>query len=263
MIVLVTGASSGLGRALAHQFLQQGYTVYGTSRREQPDENGLRMLQMDVQDARSVEQAIGQIKAREGRLDILVNNAGLGIAGPLEETRLDYAQQVVDTNVLGFLRLLRAVLPLMREQNSGKVINISSIGARFGLPFRGIYCASKSALDIMMEALRYEVEPYGIQSCCIHAGDIRTPINQHRLQSYDPSGSYVRRFTKVYQMIDEEVENGLPAAQVAEKIVKIAAKKRLKPYYAVGKPLQRLSLTLKKILPDAWFERLLRQYSEG
>lgn len=219
------------------------------------------MLQMDVCDSQSVQQAVQAVVAEAGRIDVLINNAGIGIAGPLEEVDLKETQQVFDTNVFGVVRVCKAVLPYMRHQKSGRIFTISSIGSRVGLPYRSIYCSSKAAVDLITESLRPEARPFGIQVAGIHAGDIRTNINAHRIKSYRPDGPYAGPFERTYAMINREVEEGMPATEVAQKIARLIERPYLHPFYSVGKPLQRLSLVLKRVLPGSWFERLLKLYT--
>lgn len=263
MTILVTGASSGLGQAVARQLSRDGHKVFGTSRQERRVESGVDMLKMDLSDNDSIQQAIEHIRRNAGSLDAVVNNAGIGIAGPMEEIDQAALQRTFDINTIGTVRVWQAVLPLMRQQGHGKILNISSIGARVGLPFRGAYCASKASIDLMTEALRMEVKPYGIQVCCIHAGDIRTNINDNRVQSYRKDGPYRDRYERVYQRINQEVKEGVSPQFVAARIAKLLQNDQLKPYYAIGKPLQRLSLLLKKVLPARLFERLISNYANA
>ncbi len=259
--ILITGASSGLGYALARELDQQGYTVFGTSRKPREDWGGVRMLQMDVRDQLSVEQAVEQLLRESGSIDIAINNAGIGIAGPLEECDMEHVAQVLDTNVMGVIRVCKAVIPHMRQSGKGQIFTISSIGARVGLPYRSVYCASKSAVDLITESLRIETQRFGIQVIGIHAGDIQTNINAHRIKDYDPEGPYAESFERAYAIIDQEVEEGKPAEEVARSIARLIGRRRLHPFYAIGKPLQRLSLFLKRLLPGIWFERIISRYS--
>jgi len=263
MTILVTGASSGLGQAIARQLSRNGHRVFGTSRQPQLDGSEVEMLKMDLSDNDSIRRVVEQIRLAAGGIDALVNNAGIGIAGPMEEVGQADLQRAFDINTIGTVRVWQAVLPLMREQGHGKILNISSIGARVGLPFRGVYCASKASVDLMTEALRMEVKPYGIQVCCIHAGDIRTNINANRVQSYRKDGPYRERYERVYDSISQEVEEGVSPQFVAARVAKLLQRKQLKPYYAIGKPLQRLSLFLKKLLPAQLFERLISSYANA
>jgi len=260
-VVLITGASSGLGQALAGQLAEKGYRVYGTSRR--PRENALpyQMVAMDVQDEASVHSAVASIVKKEGRLDAVINNAGIGIAGPLEQLGLDNIEKVLDTNVKGVVRVIQAALPHLR-QSKGRIVNISSIAALFGLPYRGAYCASKAAVDLITEALRMELAAFGVQACSIHAGDIQTNINANRIRDYDPEDlTYKESFERVYADIDKDVNNGLPAEEVARQVIRALESPRLRRYYTAGKPLQRLSILARRLLPARVFEKIIRGYS--
>lgn len=260
-VILITGASSGLGQALARQLAEKGHRVYGASRNPGPDNLPYQMIAMDVQDGNSVRRAVTIIVEKEGRLDAVVNNAGIGIAGPLEQLSMDNIEKVLDTNVKGAVRVIQAALPHLR-QSRGRVINISSIGALFGLPYRGIYCASKAAVDLITEALRMELAAHGVQACSIHAGDIQTNINANRIKDYDPEDpTYRESFERVYADIDKDVDKGLPAEEVARQVIQVLESPRLRPYYAIGKPLQRLSILAKRLLPAYLFEKIIRGYS--
>ncbi len=262
-VTLITGASSGLGKALAEYLSARGYRVYGTSRSPSSDNLPYSMVRLDLADATSIEQAIQTIINREGHIDLLINNAGLGIAGPLEELRIDHVQQVFDANVIGLIRVVQAVLPAMRARRRGRIINISSIGAVVGLPFRGLYCASKSAVDMLSETLRLEVERFGIEVCSVRAGDIRTAINQHRFMDFNPDNpAYADTFPRVAKAINHEVDEGMPPEEVARQIYRLLQKRKLPPTSSVGKWLQRAAILAKRILPGKWFESIIKSYTK-
>lgn len=261
-VILITGASSGLGKALAETLSARGHIVYGTSRRPSGQALPYRMIAMEVKDENSVQQGIQHIIGREGRIDVVINNAGIGLAGPTEQLRACNIRELLEVNVLGIVRVCQAVLPHMRARGSGRIINISSIGAVIGLPYRGLYCASKSAVSILTESLRMEIAPFGIQACCVRAGDTQTNINAHRIKDFRPEDpAYNQRFSRVYAAIDREVEEGMPAGEAARQIARLIDKPRLRRYYTVGKPLQRAALWVKRLLPDALFEKLMARYS--
>ena len=156
-VALITGASSGIGRACATHLAACGVRVYGTSRIASAGQDPFPMLQMDVTDDQSVQRAIEAIIHREGRLDIVVNNAGIAVAGPLELTSVEEAKRQIDVNLFGAFRVCRAVLPIMRNQGGGYIVNIGSIGGLIAIPFQPLYSASKFALEGMTESLRLEV----------------------------------------------------------------------------------------------------------
>ncbi len=261
-VVLITGASSGLGKALAEYLHRQGYRVYGASRRPQPAAP-YPTLVMDVTDATSVENAVKALTEREPRIDVLVNNAGIGLAGPLEYLQMTNVKQVFDTNVFGVIRVCQAVLPIMRRQGEGRIIHIGSIGGEFGLPFRGAYSATKAALAILSDSLRFETKPFGIQSTTVLAGDMATPINDHRLKDTRPDDTvYAQTFEAVYAAMDHHVAHGLTAEEAAQRIEPLLRRKRLRSRYVIGPRGQELSVWLKKILPAAWMERILESYAK-
>jgi short-subunit dehydrogenase len=170
-VVLITGASSGIGQALAYTLMEKGYKVYGTSRGIKNEEtikakNGsgfIKMIPLDVCSEVSVKNAVDYILQRELAIDILVNNAGFGIAGSVEDTSPEEALSQFDTNFFGVLRMIRAVLPKMREQKNGLIINVSSVAGLISVPYQSMYSASKYAVEAMTETLRLEVKPFGIR----------------------------------------------------------------------------------------------------
>ncbi len=259
-VILVTGASSGLGQAIAEE-LAQNHTVYGTSRSKKDNTGTYKMIALDVRDESSISSAVEEVISKEGRLDVVINNAGLGIAGPVEELDIDKMKTAFDTNVFGIVRICRQTLQHLRA-SKGKMINISSIGSMFGLPYRSAYCASKAGLNMINETLRMELKQFGVQSTAILAGDIQTNINQNRLTSVVPEDSpYHENFVKVYEGIDKDVDSGVTPEYIAKRVAKLVNQKSLKRTYAIGKPLQKLSLTVKKIVPDFIFEKIIRTYS--
>jgi NAD(P)-dependent dehydrogenase (short-subunit alcohol dehydrogenase family) len=259
-VVLITGASSGLGLTIGQHLAKTGHTVYGTSRRESHDQ-GFPILQADVTDGNSVREAVTQILNRHGRLDVLINNAGLGIASPVESAQIEDVQRVFDTNVTGVIRMVQAALPQMRRQGFGLIINISSIGAEMGLPYRGIYSASKAAIERITEALRTELAPFGIQACSIQPGGVRTNINQNRLTAPLPEDNVYREsFETAYRIINKSVDEGLDADIFAALIEGLLQTKTVKPKYRVGKRLEHLSVLLKRILPPTMFENMIRKH---
>ncbi|RYD87403.1 MAG: SDR family oxidoreductase [Sphingobacteriales bacterium] len=260
-VILVTGASSGLGEEMAAHLARVGHTVYGTSRSIEGQDKPFHTLNMDVTSADSISTAVERILAEEGRIDIVVNNAGLGIAGPVEELSVPDVQRVLDTNVTGVLRVTQAVLPAMRKQGSGKIINISSIGSEIGLPYRGLYSASKAAVDRLTEALRTELAPFGIQACIVQPGGVRTDINKNRIRVDLPEGSpYQASFEHTYRLIDESVSKGLPPEAFGRLVEEIIATSRLRRVYRLGKPIEKLSVLLKRLLPANRFDKMIRKH---
>lgn len=180
-VVLITGASSGLGYAMATRLRQRGYRVYGTSRHAQPRERfPWPMFQLDVQSDHDVETCIAQLLATEQRIDVLINNAGCALIAAVEETSIEDTRMQMETNFFGAVRMMMSVLPTMRRQNSGHIVNISSISGLVGMPFAGAYSASKHALEGISESLAHELRGAGIRVTLIEPDGMRTGI---RLQS--------------------------------------------------------------------------------
>jgi len=259
-VVLITGASSGIGLAIGRYLITRGFKVYGTARdpAKYAERTEFELLPMEVRDPLSIGKAVDTIIAREGRLDILINNAGVGITGPVEETPLEAVRKVMEINFLGPISLIRAVLPLMRKQNAGLVINITSIAGYMGLPFRGYYSASKGALELLTEALRLETSGSGILFTSLAPGDFATNIAAGRYHAPVLEQSpYKEDYERSLRLMNEHVSQGQDPLRVAEKVYAIICKKHPKVHYRVGRPLQRFSLLLKKLLPDKLYEKLL------
>ena len=180
-VILITGASSGFGKVTAQTLAGKGYVVYGTSRRIANGNIGqIRMLIADVTDENSVRSAVNRIMDEQGHIDVLINNAGMGIGGALEMATDEEISSQMDTNFMGMVRMCRAVLPIMRKQRQGKIINISSIAGRIAVPYQGFYSASKFAIEGYSEALSMEVYPFGIKVCVVEPGDFNTGFTASR-----------------------------------------------------------------------------------
>ena len=260
-VILITGASTGLGEHMATYLVQKGYTVFGTSRSIEQQQKPFHTLDMDVCSEESVQKAVARILQEQGRIDVLINNAGLGIAAPVESLPIADVQRVFDTNVVGVIRTIQAVLPSMRAKKSGLIINISSIAAEAGLPYRGAYSASKAAVDRLTEALRLELTPFGIQACYVQPGGTRTDINKNRLKVSLPADSvYKETFDRTYALIDESVSQGIEPDVFGPLIEKIIQSPQVERSYRVGKPLEKFSVLLKRLLPTGVYERMIRNH---
>src|SRR5437764_9797874 len=178
-VALVTGASSGIGEAAAHQLLDAGFTVYGTSRKAVAGEqrDGVVFLPLDVTDDQSVAGTVREVLDRSGRIDVLVNNAGVGTAGAAEESSIDQARALFETNLFGSIRMTRAVLPHMREQSGGRIINVSSVLGFMPAPFMALYAATKHAIEGYSESLDHEVREYGVRVLLVEPAYTRTSFD--------------------------------------------------------------------------------------
>lgn len=258
--VLITGGSSGIGKSIGQYLVTKGYTVYGTTRslNKHKDFDTFPLLEMDVRDIDSVQRAISVFLQKEERLDVLINNAGVGITGPLEETPHEEILGAFDTNFNGPLHVIKAVLPKMRQQKKGLIINVTSLAGYMGLPYRGIYSATKTALEIMTEALRMEVKDFGVHIANLAPGDFVTNIAAGRYHSPVLANSpYEGPYGSTLKQINEGVNTGEDPILVAKAVLKIMNTTRPKTHYKVGTFTQKFSLVLKAVLPDKVFERML------
>jgi NAD(P)-dependent dehydrogenase (short-subunit alcohol dehydrogenase family) len=260
-VVLITGASSGIGKAIGEFLHQKGFVVYGTSRNPEKITNSVfPLIALEVRNPESIQAAVAKVISISGRLDILINNAGIGITGPLEEIPLAEIKANFDTNFFGPIAVMQAVLPQMRDQESGLIINISSIAGYMGLPYRSIYSASKGALSLVTEALRMEVKSFGIQITDVAPGDFATNIASGRYHAPSKSSAYEKPYAATLQMMDEHVDTGSNPIEMAQAIYAIIQNPNPKVHYRVGLLLQKFSIVLKKILPDTVYERILMNH---
>lgn len=260
-VVLVTGGSSGIGLSICFYLHSKGCKVYGTSRNPErySGKFPFPLIALDVLDEQSSKNAIEKLIQQEGRIDVLVNNAGIGMLGAIEDSLVNEAHEVFNTNVYGILRTVQAVLPTMRKQKSGLIINVSSIAGYMGLPYRGIYSASKASVHMITEALRMELVPYNVQACVVDPGDFATNINENRkVASPSKNGSVYRsEIERIEAMINSEVASAGNAEAVGVCIYKIMHTKMPKINYLVGKPMQKVSILVRRLLPKTWFESII------
>lgn len=262
-VILITGASSGLGKATASYLLAKKYRVFGTSRipKKYINDSGIRLLPFDLNQPESAQQLVEQVIKITGRIDVLINNAGAGITGPVEEIDATAIKSHFTTNFFGPLALIQKVLPVMREQKSGLIINVTSIGGYMGLPFRGLYSASKGALGITSEALRMEVKRFGVDVVTLAPGDYATDIAERRIYSpLKKESPYHELYKFLLDTIDEHVDQGSDPNDFARMVHKIIKLKKRKVHYRSGSFLQKLSLLLKRILPDTVFEKIIMNH---
>jgi NAD(P)-dependent dehydrogenase (short-subunit alcohol dehydrogenase family) len=260
-VILITGASSGIGAAIATRLTKAGHTVFGTSRKSgaTPPADGVRMLAMDVRNEESVSHAVAQLIKAAGHIDVLVNNAGFGIAAAIEDTRPEDMRRQFDTNVLGPLRVCQAVLPAMRNQGSGRIIQISSLAARIGIPFQGAYSASKAALEGMTEALSMEAKPFGIDVVMIEPGDTKSNFTAARewTATARSNGAYAARAKHAIAVMEKSEQAGPPADKVARLVEQAIEAKHPKLRYISATTTERLALGLQRLLPGRTFESVV------
>lgn len=259
MVIIVTGASSGIGKTCAEYFSNQGHQVYGFSRRVVSGVT-FQSQSVDVTDLASVQQAVQEIIEKEKGIDVVLNNAGKGMLGAVEDARAEEVLDLFKLNLMACLNLQKAVMPQMRLQKSGYIFNVSSLGSVMGLPFRGLYSASKSALDKTTEAFRFEIRGTGVQACTLNLGDVVTNIADNRIGS-QVSEAYKEKYETVVNKINEHVDEGISPSEVAEFVGELLKQKKpLKLHYYVAPFSQTKGVWLKRLLPQKWFEKMLANY---
>jgi NAD(P)-dependent dehydrogenase (short-subunit alcohol dehydrogenase family) len=258
-VVLVTGASRGIGKAIAEKFAQHGDRVYGTARRPESIQWAAgTLLPLDVQKEASVAQCIETILSQAERIDVLVNNAGITITGAIEELSLTQVKAVFETNFFGVVRMTQAVLPAMRRQAAGRIVNIGSVAGFLPMPFQAVYAATKHALAGWTETLDLEVRRFGIRAILIQPGFFRTDIDRNSTTGSFIDGVYEDERSRVVEKIRLSVENGDDPVKVAEAVLQQATKKVPKLKVLVGRGARQVRI-LRALLPRALFELGLRR----
>lgn len=257
-VVLVTGASSGIGEVVAERFARAGWRVFGTSRRSRPDRPGIGMLELDVRSAESVAACVTRVLDRAGRIDVLVNNAGAVHTGMAEETSLEEARAVFETNLFGVARMTNAVLPHLRARRHGRIINVGSAAAWVGEPGEGFYAASKSALAGYTEALRHEVWPLGIQVSLVEPGAFTTGVLETASESPSRSADYDGVRSAAAHTLRDNMRRGGDPRRVGRLVWKVARARSPRLRYPVGWEARWLPY-LRVLLPQRLFDHLVRR----
>ena len=262
-VALVTGASTGIGEAAAHALVGAGFTVYGTSRRAAAGEKrgGVVFLPLDVTDEGSAAAVVREVLERSGRIDVLVNNAGFGIAGAAEESSIEQARALFETNVFGSIRMTRAVLPHMREQGSGRIINVSSVLGFLPAPFMALYAATKHAMEGYSESLDHEVRDHGVRVLLVEPGYTKTSFDANSAAADEPLRLYARRREASDALVAAAVRAGDEPAVVGQVIVAAATDTRPRLRYPAG-PLARRVSKLRRYVPPAIFDKQIRKQLE-
>ncbi|MCB0461451.1 MAG: SDR family oxidoreductase [Flavobacteriaceae bacterium] len=261
-VVLITGGSSGIGKSIGEFLITKGFQVYGTSRNPENYPKSLfPLVALDVTDVNSIQTCIEEVISNVGKLDVLVNNAGAGITGPIEEIPETEIKRNFETNFFGPINVIKAALPQMRKQNSGLIINITSIAGYMGLPYRGVYCASKGALELITEAFRMETKGFNVNMTNVAPGDFATNIAAGRYHAPVLEKSpYKEPYGNTLKLMNEHVDSGSDPNIMAKVIYKIIETKNPKVHYKVGVFMQKFSIVLKRILPDRFYEKMLMNH---
>lgn len=258
-IALVTGASSGIGRAIAGELATAGYQVFGTSRLmgERPP-TGVTMLPCDVTDDASVAHLVAEVLARAGRIDLLVNNAGIGIVGAAEETSPLQAKALFDVNFFGVLRMTNAVLPTMRRQGSGRIVNIGSLLGLIPSPYNAIYSASKHAVEGYTESLDHELRSLGIRAVVVEPSYTNTRFEENKVRPDQPLALYDEVRAATEALMRASVKAGDAPEIVARTVLTAATAATPKRRYPAGKMARKVRM-LRSFVPEEAFDKSLRK----
>jgi short-subunit dehydrogenase len=261
-VILITGASSGIGNAASEYLFEKGHNVYGASRTFASENFPFTTLKMDVNNDESVNDAVSRIIAKESRIDVLINCAGFGLAGSIEDTSDDEAKALFETNFFGLFRVCRAVIPGMREQKSGLIINIGSLAGLVPIPFQAFYSSSKYAVESFTEALRIELLSFGIRVVLIEPGDFKTGFTANRKTAAESKvkETYRDKFSKALSIMENDESNGPAPVKIAELIGRILDNPSPRLRYTTGKLSQILPVKLRNYIPHKVSEYLLMKY---
>jgi NAD(P)-dependent dehydrogenase (short-subunit alcohol dehydrogenase family) len=271
LVAVVTGSTGGIGLATSLALARNGYLTYATMRnlakrdsvQSVADKQHLpiRVLQLDVTDGNSIKSAIQSILSENGRIDLLVNNAGYGLRGAFEDIGIDEIKAQYDTNLYGVIRVTQEVLPIMRKQGSGRIINISSGAGRFGFPGGSAYVSSKFALEGLTESMAYELEQFGIKTVLVEPGFVRTNFGDNMViaqKAQDPNSPYSQMMQMMSSIRGKMLENASDADLVAEVVVEAATAKEPNLRYLAGKDVQQM-VAAKKSMSDEEFQKMMKQ----
>lgn len=248
-VVVITGASSGIGLATAKHFRDNGFVVYNLSRRK-VDEKGILSISCDVTSVEQVRDAVKQIVEEQNRIDVLINNAGFGISGSSENQKIEDVEKLFKVNFTGAVNVTQQILPIMRKQKSGKIINTGSVAGVFPIPFQSFYSATKSAIDMWSKALRLEVKPFGVQVSTVLVGDTKTNFTDKREKSTLDDGTvYQEVVKKSIAKMERDEQKGKDPLTVASVMLKLANKRKIPATKVVGGSY-KLLVFLNKILPQ-------------
>lgn len=254
-ICVITGGTSGIGKCTAEAMAQKGYTVYELSRREE-GLPGMFHIPTDVTDPDACQRAIDEVVSQAGRIDVMINNAGFGISGAIEFTPVEQAKRQFDVNFFGMVNMNRAVLPIMRQQGGGRIVNMSSVAAPIAIPFQAYYSASKAAVRTYSLALASEVRPFGIEVCVIMPGDIATGFTAARRKSCDGDDAYHGRIARSVAVMEHDEQTGMSAEYAGQFVARRATQKRAKLICTMGHKYA-LFVFLMRILPTGLATRIV------
>lgn len=254
-VVVITGASSGIGLATAQALLKKNYTVYCLSR-SAPKEEKIKHIKCDVTNRNEIESAFQQISEAEKQIDVVINNAGMGISGPVELEPQEHIDRIINVNFGGMTKVSAVAMPFLR-QSKGVLLNVSSMASEFPIPFQTMYSATKAAVQNFSMALANEVRPYGVRVCCLLPGDVKTDFTKNRVKAPDEKQNiYSKRVNESVSRMEKDEQNGMPASVIGNKIAKVIEKKHPPVCFTVGAKY-KLFRFLKRIVPTGLFNKIL------
>ena len=259
-VILITGVSSGIGCACARYLSGQGHVVFGTSRTHNNPQLPYHIVSMDVTDLQSVKEGIKYIYSKVASIDVVINNAGIGIAGAVTDTCVEEAQYQFDTNFFGVLRVCQEVIPYMKDQQQGMIINISSVAGLVSVPYQGLYSASKFALEGASQAMRMELAQHNIKVVLVNPGDFKTSFTDNRYIIRKYHHKPPEQFTKTLDIIKRDEQKGDSPEKIGRLIAKIIHKKKPKANYLIGSPAEILFARLINVLPAGAKEKILADH---
>jgi NAD(P)-dependent dehydrogenase (short-subunit alcohol dehydrogenase family) len=259
-VVLISGASSGLGRDAATYLHERGYRVFGASRRFPDPSLPFETLNLDVCDDSSVASAVANVIERAGRIDVLVNVAGILLSGALENHSTEEVRAIFETNTLGTFRMCRAVLPQMRKQERGQIVNVSSLVGLIAIPYASAYAASKFAVEGMTESLRLEVERFHIAVSLLEPGDFLTAMTEtYRFTAASETDTVYRTHAeRAVKVMEADCRSSPDVRIFSRRLEEIISEPKPALRYTVGPLMQRAAVPVHRLIPNTWFEHLVR-----
>jgi short-subunit dehydrogenase len=259
-VIFITGISTGFGKHTSSYLTQKGYKVYGTCRKPCDHDPLVNVLYLDITDLGAIEKCVNEVLEKEGKIDVLINNAGMHTGGAVEVMPWEDIRLQLETNFIGVINTIKTLLPAMRRQGNGTIINISSIGGLMGLPFQGFYSAAKFAIEGVSESLRMELRQFNIKVIVVNPGDFHTnnTVNRKNVFVSGNINAYEQQHRKTLSIIEKDENGGWQPEILARKIYKILEKNRPAHRYVVASFEQRLAVVLKRILPESMFAAILR-----
>ena len=246
-VCVITGGTSGIGKCTAEAMLQKGYAVFELSRREQ-GLAGMFHIPTDVTDPDACQRAIDEVVSQAGQIDVMVNNAGFGISGAIEFTPAEQAKRQLDVNFFGMVNMNHAVIPVMRRQGFGRIVNLSSVAGAIPIPFQAFYSVSKAAINSYTMALANEIKPFGVEVCCVQPGDIRTGFTAARQKIVVGDDIYRGRISRSVAGMEKDEQTGMAPEKAGAFICHVATRKGVRPVNTIGLSY-KFFCVLQKLLP--------------